>query len=66
MFRQCELKRDNTVQVVWLPEQFARRGAWLKLQDEDGWHVEDVYARSAGHGLFADGRDQRGLFGSLQ
>jgi hypothetical protein len=65
MFRQCELRRNNTFQIVWLPEQFACRGAWLKLSDEDGWKVEKVYARSDGHGLNADGRDQRRLFGSL-
>ena len=65
MYRQCELRRGTTEQIVWIPEQFAAAGRWIRINDEDGWNVTAVFSRSNGVRLFADGRSQRGLFGSL-
>lgn len=57
--RQCVLRRGNVEKVAWIPEQFAKAGAYIKLFDQDGWMVV-----SAGtwlpeiaqhHGYFAGG-----------
>jgi hypothetical protein len=49
-YRQCILKRGNTVTTSWIPERFAEAGKVLKLKDdngewENGWHVQSVHAR---------------------
>ncbi len=45
-YRQCSLiKRlpNSTVeQTTYIPEEFARPGAAVKLQGEDGWVVQTV------------------------
>ena len=64
-YRQCELRRGKTVDIVWIPEVFAKEGAWLRIHGEDGWLVRFVFGRSNGNGLFSDKRNQRQLFGSL-
>jgi hypothetical protein len=64
-YRQCELRRRNTVQVAWIPESFAGLGKYLRLGGEDGWLVTAVY-RGGGVGVHCDdNRDFRALFGSL-
>lgn len=40
--RQCVLRKANRYQVAWIPARFAVRGKYLKILDEDGWHVEAV------------------------
>ena len=68
-YRQCELKRVNTIsasgghlrQVAWIPEEYAKKGKWLKIKKdgcrdstegphmswEDGWQVVSVGARAS-------------------
>lgn len=41
-FKQCELKKNGSVQVAWIPEQFAHVGNYLELKGEDGWLVTFV------------------------
>lgn len=45
-YRQCKLKKGDTISVAWIPEKFAKRGKWLKIKDEDGWQVIDIYGRA--------------------
>lgn len=40
--RQCVLRNKNRWQVAWIPSEFARKGKYLKLREEDGWCVEMV------------------------
>lgn len=41
-YRQCEMIRHTRVQVAWIPEKFAKVGAYVKLRDEDGWRITFV------------------------
>ena len=29
----------------WVPEKFAKQGKYLKLKEDDGWKVVEVYAK---------------------
>lgn len=45
-YRQCHLKKGNTHQTSWIPEQFAVVNKVLKLREDgvwdDGWVVQTV------------------------
>lgn len=46
-YNQCHLRNGNVHQVAFIPEQFARKGATVKIRNEigewvDGWLVEFV------------------------
>ena len=41
-YRQCTLELRETQQVAWIPEQFAVLGKYLKIEDDNGWRVEEV------------------------
>lgn len=43
---QALLVKSEETQVAWLPSEFAVVGKWLKIQDEDGWRVEEIYAEA--------------------
>lgn len=57
--RQCKLRRGSVEKVAWIPERFAKVGNWLRLFDEDGWHVIEagIWLPSIAqhHGYFAGG-----------
>lgn len=42
-YKQCELRRENTVQVAWIPEKFAHVGDFVGIKDDgvwvEGWEV---------------------------
>jgi hypothetical protein len=40
--RQCVLRKHNRYQVAWIPAQFAVKGRYVRLKDDDGWKVETV------------------------
>ena len=40
---QCYLKKGTRRAVVWIPEKFAVVGKIVKLIEEDGWEVFEVY-----------------------
>ena len=46
---QCEMKRGRMTIVSWIPEEFAKKGDFLKLKDDDrwsnGWEVTEVYGK---------------------
>lgn len=49
-YRQCELRKKNSIQITWIPEEFAKKGKYIKLlQDnntwDDGWQVTEVGVR---------------------
>jgi len=43
-YKQCKLKKGNTCRVTWLPDKFAKKGKLLRLKDDDGWVVQEVWA----------------------
>lgn len=49
MYVQCELTKDNRVMVSSIPEKFAKKGSYVKLETngvwEDGWKVEETYGK---------------------
>jgi hypothetical protein len=57
--RQCILNKNNRWQTAWIPKQFAVKGKYLRILDEDGWQVKSVgtYQEKveAPHGYFAGG-----------
>jgi hypothetical protein len=40
---QCKLKKGDAYQVSWIPEKYAKIGNYLKLKDDDGWQVVEIY-----------------------
>jgi hypothetical protein len=44
-YRQCTLKKGPTVQVAWIPEQFAKKGKYLRIGDDNGWLVVEAGTR---------------------
>lgn len=64
-FKQCFLRRGNTHQVAWIPEDLAVHGRYVRIKDEDGWLVVCVWQRAAGDRLTPDGRSLRKDFASL-
>ena len=66
-YTQCELRRGQTQQVAFIPDHFAKRGAYLRIGEENGWRVEKVYGSMAGDDmrLLPPTRDARNLFGSI-
>ena len=64
VMKQVTLSRSTARQVVQIPAEFAVRGKYLRILDQDGWRVDEVY--SVGASLATrDGWSLRGLFGSL-
>ena len=43
-YKQCLLKKGKKSQITWLPEKYAKKGKILKLKDENGWVVKEVWA----------------------
>ena len=47
-YRQCVLVKQEypaiSEQVAWIPEQFAVLGKYLRIEDDNGWRVEEVGA----------------------
>jgi len=43
-YKQCQLNKGTRVLVTWLPENYAKVGKVLKLKDDDGWVVREVWA----------------------
>lgn len=41
-YKQCNIMRDKTHEIVWLPETMAKIGKILKIKNEDGWCVVEV------------------------
>jgi hypothetical protein len=65
MYRQCLLRLGKTRQIAWIPAQFARVGAYIKLVGQNGWQVEAAWGRSDGEWLDSGRRGYRREFGSL-
>jgi hypothetical protein len=64
-YKQCRLRNGTRYMVSWLPEKFAKKGKVLRLHDDDGWIVMDVWgtdteenvkARERVHIRWAEGR----------
>lgn len=62
---QCLLARGRVRQTAFLPERYARRGAWLRLAGEEGWRVLEVGARLPMAYVQAHRDDHRTAFASL-
>jgi len=42
--RQCKLQKGITFQYSWIPEKFAKVGNYVRLKDDDGWKVVEVFS----------------------
>jgi hypothetical protein len=42
-YKQCKLNKGNKYQYSWIPEKFAKKGKILRILDENGWVVKEVY-----------------------
>ena len=49
MLKYCQvlLCKGNEQQTAWIPEKFARINRVLKIKDEDGWVVKELYSISS-------------------
>ena len=60
---QCKLRKGNTVQVSWIPTEFAVEGAYVALKPrgesvaDDGWLVEAVWTTMASDDVTERSRD---------
>ena len=41
-YKQCTMRKKNTIDVAWIPEKFAIVGKYLRIGDDNGWKVEIV------------------------
>lgn len=44
-YRQCLLQKGTKGKITWIPEKFAKKGKVIKLKDENGWIVKEVWGR---------------------
>lgn len=44
-FKQVTLTKGATSEVAWIPEEFAKVGKFLRIEDDNGWQVEKVGSR---------------------
>jgi len=58
-YRQCVLRKNNTVIVSWLPEKYAKRGKYVKLKDIDGWKIIEVGHRMKGEETLERSQDYK-------
>lgn len=42
---QCKLKKGNKFQVSWIPEKYTKLGKFLKLKEDNGWEVIEIFAK---------------------
>lgn len=42
---QCELRKGNKYQVVWIPEKYSKVGKILRLENDNGWEVIKVFSK---------------------
>lgn len=42
-YKQCKMRNNNCERTSWIPEKFAIVGKYLKLDEDDGWKVIEVY-----------------------
>ncbi|RLF67439.1 MAG: hypothetical protein DRN26_02425 [Thermoplasmata archaeon] len=68
VYRQCKLRRGKCYKYAWLPSKYAVQGKMLRICDEDGWRVEEIYdaqseeqvkARERAYDRWAHGRGLR-------
>jgi hypothetical protein len=49
MYVQCALQKGEALEVVWIPEKFARKGELLGMKKgglwDEGWRVVRVYGK---------------------
>ncbi len=68
-YRQCKLEKNKTVQVAWVPEEFARIGQVLQIKEnnqwENGWAVAEVWTRKSETFVLGHERDHRTAFPSI-
>ena len=57
MYRQCKLRRRTRYRYAWLPDRYAVQGKVLRIRDEDGWRVEEVYDAQSEEQVKARERD---------
>jgi hypothetical protein len=58
-YNQCHLTRSHFHQIAYIPSKFAQVGRMLKLKDENGWVVQDVYSKYSENKVMADSRDYK-------
>ena len=46
-YKQCRLKRNRTFRYSWIPEKYAIKGKILRINESEGWYVEEVYATAS-------------------
>lgn len=64
-YKQCLLRRGDTQQIVWIPEELAVHGKFVRIEEEDGWMVKCVWQRANRDWLTDNLRDMRKEFASL-
>lgn len=41
---QCLLRKENKEQTAWIPEKYAKTGKVLRIGDDNGWTVLQIYS----------------------
>lgn len=39
---QCALQKNTSHHMAWIPEKFAVKGKFIRIEDDDGWEVVGV------------------------
>lgn len=54
---QCELKKGDAKEIVWIPEKYAKKGKWLKIANDNGWEVIETGSPLSEDYVFGHERD---------
>ena len=43
-FYQCKLRKGSIEDISWIPEKYAEKGKFLRIKDDNGWEVIEVFS----------------------
>jgi len=66
LYIHCELAKGVVHQVAWIPAKFARLGAFLSLNGDNGWQIVEMGGQEEGQYLNEHERDYLRAFPSLE
>ena len=42
-YKQCKIEKNGTSDTVYIPEKFAIKNKTIRIKEDDGWKVLEVY-----------------------
>ena len=42
-WKQCKMTKGTSSQTAWIPKKFAVVGKYIRIKNDNGWEVKEVY-----------------------